>query len=59
MIITFNKYEYIFISRMTVLPDGTLRIMDVQKNNSGEYTCQASNIHSSDTVIYNLKVLGK
>ena len=45
-------------NRLTVLPDGTLRIMDVQKSNAGLYTCEAKNKHATDTVSYFLRVLG-
>ena len=43
---------------MTVLPDGTLRIMGAQKSDSGIYTCKATNEHANDTVTYDLMVLG-
>ena len=44
---------------MSILPDGTLRIIDTQRDDSGKYTCIASNTHGSDQVDYSLKILGK
>ncbi|RXG51247.1 Hemicentin-2, partial [Armadillidium vulgare] len=31
--------------RYSILPDGTLRIIDTQKSDSGTYICTATNIH--------------
>lgn len=43
----------------TVLKDGSLEILDVQRHYQGNYTCFVSNANGSDHIIYNLRVLGK
>ncbi|KAB7494794.1 Hemicentin-2, partial [Armadillidium nasatum] len=43
--------------RYSILPDGTLRIIDTQKSDSGTYICTATNIHGIDRAVYSLKIL--
>ncbi|RXG59290.1 Down syndrome cell adhesion molecule-like protein 1 [Armadillidium vulgare] len=50
-----NRDRY---AKFSILPDGTLRIVDTQKTDTGTYICIATNIHGSDKVIYNLKNFG-
>ncbi|XP_050729970.1 cell adhesion molecule Dscam2-like isoform X1 [Eriocheir sinensis] len=43
--------------RFKIQPDGTLTLADIQRTDSGEYVCTATNNHGVDTVTYNLTVL--
>ncbi|XP_047475797.1 Down syndrome cell adhesion molecule-like protein Dscam2 isoform X2 [Penaeus chinensis] len=42
--------------RMKEYPDGNLLITDVKAQDTGNYTCSASNIHGSDVITYTLTV---
>lgn len=42
-----------------VAPDGTLRILDAQRQHSGNYTCTAANSNGSDQITYSVQVQGE
>ena len=54
-----HLYLFFCLCRLTVLPGGTLRIMDVAQRHEGKYVCTSVNSLSSDSIEYNLHVLGK
>ncbi|KAK3930875.1 Down syndrome cell adhesion molecule-like protein Dscam2 [Frankliniella fusca] len=41
---------------VTVAPDGTLRILDAQRQHSANYTCTAANANGSDQIVYQVQV---
>ena len=58
MIILETK-SFSLVIRISILPDGSLRIVNTQRTDSGLYMCRASNIHGNDQVEYNLRILGR
>ncbi|XP_047739057.1 Down syndrome cell adhesion molecule-like protein Dscam2 [Hyalella azteca] len=46
-------------SRVSILDDGEMRILDAQRSHSGRYTCTATNTHGSDSVTYHLSVISE
>ncbi|KAF2352139.1 Fibronectin type III [Trinorchestia longiramus] len=51
--------EVIEDSRVSVISNGKLRLLDAQRSNSGSYTCTSSNKHGSDSVTYLLRVISE
>ncbi|XP_017765729.1 PREDICTED: Down syndrome cell adhesion molecule-like protein Dscam2 [Eufriesea mexicana] len=43
-------------SRVSLLPEGSLQIMDLQREDSGNYTCYVKNRHGSDHITHRLTV---
>lgn len=43
--------------RIEVLPGGILRISSIRSEDEGNYTCQARNVHGTDTITYSLIVI--
>ncbi|XP_052129243.1 cell adhesion molecule Dscam2-like isoform X3 [Frankliniella occidentalis] len=41
---------------VTVAPDGTLRLLDAQRQHSANYTCTAANANGSDQIVYQVQV---
>ncbi|KAF2366688.1 Fibronectin type III [Trinorchestia longiramus] len=54
---THDGKQLKFDSRTSVVGDGFLRILDVQRSNGGWYECTATNTYGSDSVRYHLTVL--
>lgn len=46
-------------SRVSLVGEGDLRILDAQRESSGTYTCTATNRYATDSVAYHLHVLGE
>lgn len=48
---------FIFIFQLR--KDGQLNVRDIQHIDQGNYTCNAENVHGSDSITYQVVVRGK
>lgn len=46
-------------SRVSVSPEGALRLLDAQGTFTGNYTCSASNRYGADSVMHQLLIISK
>ncbi|XP_068082078.1 cell adhesion molecule Dscam1 [Anabrus simplex] len=53
----FNSEPVTSDSKFQVWANGTLRIQNVNQDDSGNYSCHCENVHSSETVVHRLTVL--
>ncbi|XP_076675907.1 cell adhesion molecule Dscam2 isoform X2 [Andrena cerasifolii] len=56
--VTWKQWGQIVKSsaRVSLLPEGSLQIMDLHREDSGNYTCYVKNSHGSDSIMHRLTV---
>lgn len=55
----FRIKTFFIIFRITVLPDGSLRILNASKADEGRYVCQGENVFGSAEITASVFVKGK
>jgi hypothetical protein len=50
---------YAASDRIRLLPEGSLLVREVSRDDAGEYTCTVENMYGQDTVTHQLQVQGK
>lgn len=50
---------YAASERIRLLPEGSLLVREVTRDDAGEYTCTVENMYGQDTVTHQLQVQGK
>lgn len=57
----FQDWSYIhifFLFRITILPQGSLRILNASKSDEGRYSCQGVNVFGSAEIVASVSVKG-
>lgn len=60
-LVGWERYLYIYrfiLSRISILPHGSLRILNASKSDEGRYLCQGVNVFGSAEIVASLSVKG-